>query len=355
MNLRFALLLALLPLPAFSQIANRATLTLVEEDGFNEVDIALDVEAVGPSNDQSILSGTIEVQVNIAPANSTTNELTILSADVQGDEDDPIALSANRREIFIVAEYSFTGTGLGFSAVTKAPPGQVDPSTGEFDASDHEVTVNRGMLAGTYDTILTDEATVSYDFAAEPFTGEGAGTGTITITPGRKEGIRQYYDLVLELPVDFSQEIADESLPVTVNGAVQGTLKAAGETFLDIPDYEAWATEVGVPTDSQNDFDLAVTTPNYILFALGHDENSPPSQLFSMTSSGITLEAGSGFALGDLTIEWSEDLVTWTPVPQSAMTSGSSSISFGDPLDVATTIGFDSAKKYFRVLRTPSS
>lgn len=356
----FALvLLAFLPMPIFSQIANQATLTLVDEDGANEVDIEVEISlgAINlKSDDTSDLTGTIDVELNINPGTATTDEFTILSADVQGSD---IQLSARERVLFtVVAEYDFTGTGLGFTAETTTPPGPVDVETGEFDASDHSVTVNRGLLDGSADSLATEEIAVMYDFAEAPFTGAGAGTGTVTVTPGRREGIRQYFDVLVELPISIVQEIELEDVEIPdlqVNGDISGSIKAVGETFLDIPDYESWAGETGVAPDSQSGFDLDPSVPNYFFFALGHDESAVPSQLFTVSPAGVTLETSGDFALGDVAIEWSEDLENWSPVPQSAMTSGNSTIGFGDSFETATKIGLEGAKKYFRVARTPEN
>lgn len=268
------LLLVLVPSRSFSQTANQATLTLLDEDGVNEVAIELDVEEIGDSDDTSNLTGTLEVEVNISPSTSSTDEFSIISANVSGSD---IELSAVRTIFFNpVAEYDITGTGLGFTAETTNPPAMVDPATGEFDAADHSITVNEGVLDGSANTVLTDEIEVTFNFADQPFTGTGIGTGTITVTPGRREGIRQYYDLVVELPLSINQNIDIEDAPVTASGSVSGTIKAAGETFLEFPTYEIWASGAGVAPDSQDNSDLSFETPNYFLFALGHDEASVP-------------------------------------------------------------------------------
>ena len=359
MRFSFVALLALLPIPMFSQIANQAKLILVDEGGANEVDIELEISlgAINlKSDDTSDLTGNIDVELNINPGTATTDEFTILSADVQGSD---IELSAQERILFaVVAEYDFTGTGLGFTAETTTPPGRVNVETGEFDASDHSVTVDHGLLNGSADSLATEEIELMYDFAGAPFTGAGAGTGTVTVTPGRREGIRKYYDIRMELPITIVQEIELEDIEIPdlqVNGDISGIIKAVGETFLDIPDYESWAGETGIAPDSQSGFNLDPSIPNYFFFALGHDESAIPSQLFTVSPAGVTLETSGDFALGDVTIEWSEDLENWSPVPQSAMTSGNSTIGFGDSFETATTIGLEGAKKYFRVARTPEN
>jgi hypothetical protein len=339
--------LCTIPVATFGQVANRAVLTLVDEAGFNEVDIGLDVSGIGSSNDTSDLSGTIEVQLNISPATVTSNEMTILSADVSGTD---VTLDASLP--FGLASYSFESKDLGFTAFTPEAPGIVDPLTGEFDASQHELTVNRGTLKGEASTLLTGDLDVpDFDFATDNFIGNGEGTGTVSISSGRIEGRKLYFNVTLEFPAVIEQAIED--LPVDADVKIEGTLKATGETFIEYPDYADWASEVGVGASSQFEFDLSPNTPNEILFSLGFDETNFPEQLFDFTSAGATLKNGQDIALGDVEIQWSNDLITWTRVPLASMTSGSSVISFGDPLTEATVVGPNGTRKYLRVASNP--
>lgn len=339
-------LLATWPLLLPGQTANRSTLTLVEENGFNVVDIDLDVTTLGDSNDDSTLSGTLEVEVNILPGTTaTTSEFTILSADVTGT-----AINLTRRQL-IFTIYSFTSTELGFTVNTIAPPGIVDPTTGEFDASQHQVTTTRGVINGSAAGTALPEP---FDFGTDPFSGPGQGTGTLTVTPGRIEGRKHYFDLSVELPTNLDQTIEIEEgvpTPITVNIAIDGTIKAVGETFIDVPDYATWATDLGLAPDSQEETDLRPTVPNYLFFALGFDQASAPQEIFQFDSEGITLQTGGQFGLGSVQIEWSDDLESWEPVPQSAMTIGSSRLNFGDSLSESPIVKMEDAKKYLRLVR----
>jgi len=333
--------LGAIPVASFGQIANRAVLTLVDGDDLNEVDIDLDVSGIGSSNDSSDLSGIIEVQLNVSPVTVTSDEMTILSADVSGTD---VSLDAGN----FLASYSFKSKNLGFTAFTPEAPGIVDPLTGEFDASQHELTVNRGTLEGEASTLLTGELDVpDFDFATDNFIGNGEGTGTLSISSSRIEGRRIYFDVSLEFPALIEQAIED--LPVDADVKIEGTLKATGETFLEFPDYTDWASEVGVSASSQFEFDLSPNTPNEIFFSLGFDGTDFPEQLFDFSSTGATLKIGQDVALGDVEIQWSNDLITWTRVPQASMTSGSSVISFGDPLIEAIVVDLDGTRKYLRV------
>lgn len=331
-----------MPFLLSAQTANQAVLTLVDENNFNKVKIDLDVSGIGSSDDTSELSGTIEVQLNIFPSSNTTDELTIISADVSGTD---VTLESGG----FLANYSFESKNLGFTAFTPEAPGIVDPLNGEFDASQHELTVNRGTLKGDAYTLLTGDIEVpDFNFATDNFVGNGEGIGTVTITPGRIEDRKLFFNVTLQFPALIEQPIED--LPVDAGVKIEGTLKAIGETFIEFPDYADWASEAGIDSDSQNAFDLSPENPNAILFALGFEAGNLPGQLFEITPAGIALQVGQDIALDQVELQWSNDLTNWVRIPQTSMVTGSSVINFGDPLDEAPTVKMDRDWKYLRVV-----
>jgi hypothetical protein len=335
-------LVCLAPVLTFGQISKEITLTLVEEEGFNEVKIDLDVSAIGDSDDTSDLSGTMTVRVNIFPGLTTTNELTVLSADIEGSD---VELSAGN----FLASYEFGGKDLGFSAFTTSPPGIADLATGEFEASQHEVTVNQGSLNGSASTLLTGTEAVDYDFREDNFTGQGEGTGTVTITQGRIEGRKFYFDVSVELPTNIEQTIEVEGAPVDADVKIGGTLKATGETFIEIPDYATWAAKSGIEAASGNEFDITPSNPNFILFALGFDRETAPQQLFKFSTAGATLEVNEILAAGAIEIQWSNDLITWDLVPETSMVNGKNTFNFGDSLSEEITVSKVGTKKFLRI------
>jgi len=330
----------LFAVPAFCQTANQATLTLVDENGLNEADIDLDVALIGGSSDTSELSGTIDVQLNISPGLRTTDELTILSADVAGSD---IDLSRN---IFI-ASYSLESSNLGFDAVTPEAPGAVNPETGEFDATQHEVTINSGTLSGS----ATGVGDIDFNFAEESISGSGTGTGEIELDFLRIEGRKMYFSVTVELPLSLEESNLIEGSPVAVDAAVEATLKATGESFIELEDYATWATRFGLASNSENNFDLTPSAPNYFYFTLGFNGDDVPAQAFEFSQTGVTLATGDGAALGDLEIQWSSDLASWSRVPETEMTSGSSLILLGDSLNNEITVRRNDSRKFFRLSR----
>ena len=84
MRVFIQVLMVFIPLLINAQTPNRATLTLVQERGFNEFDMDLDVQLIGESDDTSRLTGSVQVEVNIIPGIPSTDQLTILNANVRG-------------------------------------------------------------------------------------------------------------------------------------------------------------------------------------------------------------------------------------------------------------------------------
>ena len=344
MRVFIQVLMVFIPLLINAQTPNRATLTLVQERGFNEFDMDLDVQLIGESDDTSRLTGSVQVEVNIIPGIPTTDQLTILNANVRGSDVD---LSSGG----FFANYSFTSKGLRFSLRSILDPGVVDPETGEFDASQYEITADRGVLEGSAYTLLTGGQEIDFNFADEPFSGVGGGTGKITVTPSRTVGSRVYFNLAVELPLSLDQAIDTEQSPVAADVKIDGIMKAVGETFIEVADYASWAAQQGFPSQSENAFQLWPSASNYHYFALGFSKDSAPDQLFDFSQAGATLKTAGEFALGSLEIQWSEDLKTWSQVPAIAMASGRSAITYLDSLAEPSIVKMDQAKRYLRIIR----
>lgn len=331
-----------------AQTANEATLTFVVEDEINELDIDLDVSLIGASNATSKVTGTMKVRVNIDPATATTNELTILSAEAAASD---VELS---RRNFFTGRYDLDAQDITFTVTTPEEPGVVDPATGEFDASQYEASTTGGTVSGTASSPLSGDIEVpEVSLVDPPFTGSAEGTGTITVTPGRIEGRRLYFDLQVDLPVGFAEQVPVPDAPIEINVdfALSGQLQATGETFLEYPEYPAWAGTSGLTPGSENAGDLVPAIPNYFFYVLGFDGDSAPAELFEFGPDGIVLQAVSDIALDDFEIQWSDDLVEWRQVPASAMQSGQSRYQFGDPLAEAPTLIAPETKKYLRLVR----
>jgi len=348
MRLLLTALILFSPLPAFSQEANISVLTLVNEGNFNKMKIDLDV-ILGDSSAVSTLTGTIDIRLNIDLATAQTDELTILSADVAGSD---VTLAARG----FLGRYSIDASGLKLDATTLEPPGEVTPETGEFDSSQYLFTVNEGTLEGTATIYIAPPPTnVSFDFADEPFEGAGAGNGSVTLTPTEISDGRQFYDVTVTVPVSIAQTIEDiGGTGQSADTTLTGTLKAVGTTFVDLPyTYEIWAARQSLALDSQDELGLSNNIPNFHLYALGFDAVTTPQQVINHSPLGMIVSAGEGPARGDLEIQWSHDLESWTRVPDEEMVSGSSLISEGLDLesDIVAGFGTGTVTRFYRLAR----
>ena len=93
------------------------TLNLVNKTGFNEIEITLDAGGFGSDSDTTILSGSIDVQLNVNLATGQTSELTVITGDVTGSG--AAFAGSGPSGSFILTSSTTLGAALG----TPSPPG----------------------------------------------------------------------------------------------------------------------------------------------------------------------------------------------------------------------------------------
>ena len=121
-------------------------------------------------------------------------------------------------------------TGMGATVDTPTPPGAVTGT--QFDTSLHAVIINRGNVAAAGENI---------DLSTSPVDGTTAGTGTLLVTLNNIAGNIATYDVVLTLPVDFTDTFsvanplggADVEVGVAVDG---GDVVARGQFIRQVPE-----------------------------------------------------------------------------------------------------------------------
>jgi len=119
-----------LPLFAVAQGPNEGFLTVLDGAGSNELSVR--VSAFGGGDTQIVeVSGTIDVRLNIDPDTGLTDEITVTASSLQGTD-----TTFNINLGFASASVSIIGFEADVS--TPNPPGLVEPTTGIFDASDHQ-------------------------------------------------------------------------------------------------------------------------------------------------------------------------------------------------------------------------
>ena len=177
----------------------------------------------------------------------------------------------------------------------------------------------------------------------------------MTLTPTESLGGKQFFEVVVILPVSIEQTLEDiGGTGQSADTLLTGKLKAVGTTFVEVPyPYAVWAAEQSLAVNSQNEPGLSPNMPNFHLYALGFNALTKPDQLISYSPAGMVINTGSGLARGNLEIQWSRDLDTWTRIPDEEMVNGSSLISEGLDLesDIVAGFGIDTGVRYYRIAR----
>lgn len=301
------------PLLVFAQEPNVASLTLVQENGLNQFDITVGAQGLRDS-DKTNLSGTAEITLNIDPSSGTTDSLFINGANITATD-----MNFTLSTLFgLVVIAELDAQNLKGTAGTPLGSAPVNPATGEFDAALHTFTLNDGTISGE-----APDSSVNNNISENPITGNGMGTGTVTLTnPVEGEERKIFYDVTITLPV-----VIDDSIPVSEGGIeasveVDGTLKASGTVcIIRPPTYEEWAAEQALPVDRQDGFELNPRIPNVVLFAMGHDQPTPETPLFIRTAKGLQLNTAETGMRGEVSFEYTSDLQNWGPLPAGHLVS----------------------------------
>ncbi|MGJ8698029.1 MAG: hypothetical protein ACSHYF_17045 [Verrucomicrobiaceae bacterium] len=322
---------------------NTANLTLVDESGFNELDISVRALTLNDS-DTAILTGFINISLNIDPLTGKTDQLGVTESEVAASD-----VSFNLSNFLLSAELDAKGL-MG----TASTPGGTSPvnEAGEFDAALHEVTINSGTLSGE-----ANGDPINNDISETPITGTGAGTGTILLSnpvPGPNGRID--YDVTLTMPVTLSDDIPTGVVifgnEVMATIQVSGTVKATGTTYTYlIPDYPDWAASQQLASNSQTSFDITPLMTNSLVHALGFDATNFPGQLLTHSAHGLTLAMASSPVRSNVTIEYSSDLTSWRTAPESHFTTGSPNLSPGHLGDLL--LNPPGPRAYYRFVPSP--
>lgn len=314
-------------LPAASGQPVSTTLVLTEDGVNNKVTIGLSIPGFGSSSDVTTLTGTLEVDLVVDPATGEVAELTVTSGDLTGT---PVSLNAGN----VFAGYAFTSTVLGGTVFTPTPPGTVDPPTGSFDATQHSFEINQGSVSGNIFVFFVPQPQ-SVDFATEPVTGTGSGTGSVVLSETGSTATTRTFSVVTVLDIDLLNviEVTDPiTTTVTVTGA--GTIKAEGEITVPLGTlYELWAMDNGIAGAPFSGDANSDGVGNGLLWALGlQAEDDPLPFLPTVSGTTVRLELPPGGTAAELLVETSTTLIPgagWLPVAPDAVSTGTNPIPAG--------------------------
>jgi hypothetical protein len=323
------LLAASLPALGAEQIT---TLDLVDEAGYNTVSLTIDVPLIGSSSDTTNLSGSLQVRLGIDPSTDEVGELTILTGNVTGT-----GVTLSKSGLF--GSYNVSSTSLGATLASPAPPGVVDPPTGNFDATQHTFTINSGTLGGSF-TVLGTTTPIALDFATAPLDGMGSGTGNVSLVLTGSTPTSRSYEVTVLVPISISDSIpvSDDPGAQEVGVAASGTVKARGTVTIPVNPYEAWADANAIPGALFGDDANGDGVPNGLQWGLGlaADDFPFPHLLQPGPAAGSTVDfklmLPPGGSAGALRV-----LVAPDPASNPFATLSAGAVSAGNPIPAGTS------------------
>ncbi|MEM9080656.1 MAG: hypothetical protein AAGC74_08210 [Verrucomicrobiota bacterium] len=326
-----------------------STLTVVNEVGFNILDVELDFGGFGVAYDQTSLSGTLDIRITIDPNSGDITTLELISGDLDAT---PLSFSGNLLfNNFPIGTYNATSSNLGGTVDTTTPPSIVNPLTGESPAEDHEFIFNEGTITGT-----ALGTTVNENFATNPVAGNGKVGDFVcilsTLNAAASTSSLKVYDLTLEFPA-----FATNTFPVdggsfgtvNVSSLALGVLKAEGQVAVPLNPYLAWASANGIPNapftaDANND-----GFSNGLTWALGYSHPTPICPL-AIQNTDFILTPGPDGLQTTLTIETSTTLAanSFSSAPSANISTSSNPLAPGQfsPVTVSNLAG---PTRFFRI------
>ena len=250
--------------PASSQ------LTLVNEPGFNRINVTVDPGSGLADNDVTTLTGTVDATFDIDPSGDTTSGLTFANGRANGTN------MNFARSIFLLGGYNINVRNISSTLQTILPPGAVNPVDGSFAANQHRFDIDQGNVTGSTSGLIGNN-TINESFSpANPVGGVGTGNGTVALTRLGDSGNFRVYNTVVTLPVSVADAFLVGSTNVTLSGS--GTLKFAGT--VQVPTSTTVADTVwtgAVNQDWKNPFNWSNGMPQ---------ENAPQWSAFINTATG---------------------------------------------------------------------
>ncbi|MBN1911039.1 MAG: PEP-CTERM sorting domain-containing protein [Pirellulales bacterium] len=212
------------------------------------------VEYEASDTDTAVATGNMLTNLTLTIDPSTRQVTDVSGLEFTGGliEFSNVAMSLD----FVIGTVEASSSGLQGTFDTPNPPKPVVNDV--FQAIDHEVTLNQGQF--DYHATGQVEGLVpagSIDLSDEPITPEIDQPGTLTVALKNVDVYDATYEAILTLPLEFEQEIFNDSgttiifgFPVawtavaTVSGS--GTLRSVGQFTITSPAIPGDATKDGV-------------------------------------------------------------------------------------------------------------
>jgi len=335
-GLLLILVLSLVPTGgATAQVRGSTVLTLSDAPGVNILNVTL--SAVGIEDEQdSALHGTVNAILRIDPATDQVSEFTLTSGDLTATDMDFSLLGG------LIADVSLSGIK---ATLATSSEGLVDPATGQFDGALHQVTLNQGAITGTSIGGAVDE-----NFSQNPVSGAGSGIGTVAITRTATEGNIVTYDILVVLPLDFSNPLQEG-----VNVLVDATIQMEGSIAVPLDPYLGWTETNGIleaPFEGDHNRD---GIPNGLLWALGYSANDRPElfipDLFFPGQVDLLIDPGPDGTRAPIIVEGSSDLQEWVPLDPFQIWGFENPVPTGEVWPIVLTLSGDRSFTRLRVVK----
>ena len=319
-----------------AQVRGSTVLTLSDAPGVNTMNVTL--SAVGIEDEQdSDLSGTVNAILEIDPATDQVSELTLTTGDLTATD-----MDFSLGPFGVIAEVSLSGIK---GVIATSPEGLVDAATGQFDGALHQITLNQGAISGT--SISGD---VRENFSQSPVSGTGSGIGMVTITRTATEGNIVTYDILVVLPLEFSNPLQEG-----VDVLVDATIQMEGSIEVPLDPYLGWAEMNGIPEapfEGDHDGD---GIPNGLLWALGHSANDRPElftpNVFFPGQVDLLIETGPNGTRAPIIVEGSYDLEEWMLLDPFKLWGFENPVPAGEVWPIVLTLSGDRSFTRLRVAK----
>ena len=185
--------------------------------------VTVHIEAAGQSDsDTAELTGNIETRlwVDLDPV---SHQPAVAALAFQGGR---ILVSDVEFSfyVFLLADIEGGTAGVSAAPSTTAPISLV--TNGQFPGVDHLLTFDQGVLS--YDgTVLGTHYADTVNLSADPMEITPRGPGNLEVSLLGLDGGLATYSVLLEMPVDFSEQVVEEPLAVTVT-LDSGMMAASG-------------------------------------------------------------------------------------------------------------------------------
>jgi hypothetical protein len=290
-------------------------------------------------------TGNFLTRMEVNPATGKVSQMSFEGGKIMLSD-----MAFNLRVLLFVTVATLNTKGLEGFATTPLPPAPVDIPTGNFDASLHDFTINKGTITGS---VVGSDEPVNADFTETPLTGPGDGTGTVVLTPVSQNSVSYTYLATIELPVDIEEILEDQGGSVRVTGR----LRAQNQIVVPKDPFTVWASTNGLGAIKFTD-ELRPGAVAGMVWAMGLQPNSPlPPHAPRIVSSGppgarilsARIELPASGSAGPLLVEVSDSLAagSWLPAPAAAVLGGLNPLPAGSKGTV--TVALEGGRRFVRL------